>query len=164
MPRQVCNNMPRSPGLHVVLAVTIAMTTACIPPAHGTVYKWVDDQGITHYSQTPPPAKQFNTVEPPPPPAQDPQQAAKKLQEMQQSMDEKRQARDEQAKQQDQRSAELEADRKACQEARKRLEVLQSHGRIRAHSPDGESRILTPEQRQAHIAKTRQVIAGTCSN
>ena len=33
------------------------------------MYKWVDEQGDTHYSEIPPPKGDVTTVAPPPPPA-----------------------------------------------------------------------------------------------
>lgn len=43
--------------LALVLAVAVLAT-----PASAAIYKWVDEQGNTHFSQTPPPAKQGNKV------------------------------------------------------------------------------------------------------
>jgi S1-C subfamily serine protease len=40
------------------LAVVVLAIAALVTPASAAIYKWVDEKGNTHFSQTPPPAKQ----------------------------------------------------------------------------------------------------------
>jgi hypothetical protein len=50
----------------VVAAVAAAFMAA---PASAEVFKWVDEQGVTHYSQQPPPEGAGTIIEPNPAPA-----------------------------------------------------------------------------------------------
>jgi hypothetical protein len=42
----------------ISLMLVLAMT-----PGGAAVYRWVDDKGVTHYSETPPPDKKAKEVE-----------------------------------------------------------------------------------------------------
>src|SRR5574337_548985 len=55
-------------------ALLLALLLAAIPAWGDTIYKWVDEGGVTHYSQTSPPGRQAREVQlpqaPPPAPAE----------------------------------------------------------------------------------------------
>jgi len=53
----------RSPARALLLALVLA--PLLVPGAHATrTYKWVDDDGVTHYSQHPPPDREAKVIEP----------------------------------------------------------------------------------------------------
>src|SRR3569832_1187121 len=95
--------------------------------ATAAMYKWIDLQGRFHYSHSPPPAGQNKEQKPGPPPAQSPEEAEQELQARVQRLDVLQKERDaektaklEKAAQQTQRDA-------LCEQAKKRLVVLQNH-------------------------------------
>lgn len=123
----------------------------------GQVYKWVDDQGRTHFGSQPPEgqsATSINTAVPPakpatPPPSLTTQTEGEKEQE---AIDKK--VRQDVAKQ--------EAERKQfCQTVRTNLAQLQNNPRLRAEV-GGETRRLTEEERQARIAENEKSIRENC--
>jgi len=126
------------------------------------VYKWVDEQGVTHYSQTPPagvratpldvatgapgggeeggdPLERYRRVLSPP---KKPEKAADGIDP----------------------AKEAEARARNCKVARERLAVLTARSRILVLKPDGTSERLTEEQRQAEIKRMKAIIAANCED
>jgi len=121
------------------------------------VYKWVDAQGITHFSAQPPQgqtAQTLNTVTPPPKPVAAESDASENSESLvdQEKIDRK-------VKQQ---VAEQEAERKRyCETLQTNLAQLQNNPRIRVEE-NGEVRRLKEEERQSRIAETKQKIEENC--
>lgn len=145
--------------LRALLPLALLFSTAL----SAAMYKWVDENGQTHYSQYPPPAQDYEALQPPPPPASDAGQAQQRLEQLLQRQEEQRQGR-EQAEQ-EAAAAEQQAEqrRKACAAARHNLEILTTGGRKRITGPDGVARYLPEEERQAKIAEARQQIEEYCN-
>ncbi|RME33910.1 MAG: DUF4124 domain-containing protein [Gammaproteobacteria bacterium] len=122
------------------------------------VYRWVDDQGQIHFSQTPPETGQAEVVETPPapPPATDRLEALKKKAEepLKKAAELKKKRQEE-----TQQAQELEA---YCERQRKELEGLLSAQRIYVTDEQG-NRVRAPEEvRQERIRKVREAIAEHC--
>ncbi|MFP5506829.1 MAG: DUF4124 domain-containing protein [Gammaproteobacteria bacterium] len=130
--------------------------------AQAAMYKWVDENGVTQYSQYPPPGRDYQTVTPPPAPAEDPEGAQQRLEQLLQKQDEAYKAKTEAAAQ-EQKSAETAKRREQnCQAARQNLERLTTGGNRRIVGPDGVAYYPTEEERQERIAKARQQIEEFC--
>lgn len=142
-----------------LLPLLLLFSTA-LPAA---MYKWVDENGETHYSQYPPPDRDYEALEPPPPPASDAGQAQQELEGLLQRQDEERQAR--QTAEEEAAAAEQQAEQrqKACAAARHNLEILTTGGRKRITGPDGVARYLPEEERQAKIAEAQKQIEEYCN-
>ncbi|MCF6751048.1 MAG: DUF4124 domain-containing protein [Pseudomonas sp.] len=121
------------------------------------VYKWVDAQGITHFSAQPPQgqaAQTLNTVTPPPKSVAAESDASENSESLvdQEKIDRK-------VKQQ---VAEQEAERKRyCETLQTNLAQLQNNPRVRVEE-NGEVRRLKEEERQSRIAETKQKIEENC--
>lgn len=144
--------------LRALLPLTL-LFSAALPAA---MYKWVDEDGRTHYSQYPPPDQDYEALEPPPPPASDAGQARQELEGLLQRQDEQRQAREEAAKETAAAEQQAEQRREACEAARHNLQVLTTGGRKRITGPDGVARYLPEEERQAKIAEAQKQIEEYC--
>jgi hypothetical protein len=122
------------------------------------VYKWVDAQGVTHFSAQPPQGAQattINTAAPPPKPAE-PEKAAPTFQSI---ADPEQAAIDEKVKQQ---VAAKEAERrKYCENMRTNLAQLQNNPRVRVEE-GGEVRRLSEKERQERISTAQKSIADNC--
>ncbi|MEN8176913.1 MAG: DUF4124 domain-containing protein, partial [Pseudomonadota bacterium] len=111
----------RLAGLALVLVLALH-------PVQARVYQWVDEQGVTVFSQTPPPpgtAIEADTIDTaPPPPTTDPEEARRALEERVEALDQRREERRE--AEDEQRQARTEAaDRRAlCDQARARVAQL----------------------------------------
>ena len=121
------------------------------------IYKWVDDQGVTHFGAQPPQgqdATSINTATPPPrapapapttPPASD---------------DAQQKAIDDQVKDQ---VAKQEAERKKyCESARTNLAQLENNPRVRIEGDNGELRRIGEDERQQRITELKKSIDETC--
>jgi len=132
--------------------------------AQAAMYKWVDENGVTQYTQYPPPDRKVDVIAPPPPPAEDPEGAQKKLEATLQKQDEQKKAaataEDEQAK----ATAETQQREARCQAARKNLEALTTGGRKRVIGPDGVATYLAEEDRQARIVEAKKAIEESCQD
>jgi hypothetical protein len=131
-------------------------------PAMAKLYKWVDENGVTQYTQTPPPKGDFSQVKPPPKPAVDPQRAQDKLEIR---LDAFQQRRDDAAKSKaeaDKQAAERAEKAAKCKKARKNLTFLQSHARVRTTDKDGNATLLPEEKRQEKIKTANEAIKKYC--
>ncbi|MDR7025788.1 MAG: DUF4124 domain-containing protein [Pseudomonadales bacterium] len=124
------------------------------------VYKWVDAQGVTHFSAQPPQgqdATSVNTAAPPPKPAvAEDKKAAPTFESI---ADPEQAAIDEKVKQ-DIAAKEVER-KKYCEDVRTNLAQLQNNPRVRV-DVDGEVRRLSEEERQSRISEAQKAIAENC--
>jgi hypothetical protein len=142
----------------------VAGWLAAVGLAQAAMYKWVDENGVTQYTQYPPPDRKVDVVAPPPPPAEDPEGAQKKLESLLQKQDEQRKATATAEGEQAKADAEAKQREARCQSARKNLEVLTTGGRKRVVGPDGVATYLPEEDRQARIAEARKAIEESCQD
>ena len=124
------------------------------------VYKWVDAQGVTHFSAQPPQgqdATSVNTAAPPPKPAvAEDKKAAPTFESI---ADPEQAAIDEKVKQD---IAAKEAERKKyCADVRTNLSQLENNPRVRTEV-DGEVRRLSEDERQSRISEAQKAIAENC--
>ncbi|WNF47889.1 DUF4124 domain-containing protein [Pseudomonas sp. SG20056] len=124
------------------------------------VYKWVDAQGVTHFSAQPPQgqdATSINTATPPPKPvAAEEKKAAPTFESI---ADPEQAAIDEKVKQE---VAAKEIERKKyCEDVRTNLSQLQNNPRLRMEV-EGELRRLSEEERQSRISAAQKAIAENC--
>ncbi len=147
---------PHAPRLALLIAVCLLAPTA---PAE--VYKWVDDQGVTQYSQTPPPNNEYDAVSTDPAPTPDPS-VAERLKAARDALDA---SGAERAKQQAQarKDSEQAAKRRAeCDVLRERLATLENNPRINTYGEGGQVERLSEEKRQADITQLRTLIGKDC--
>lgn len=149
--------------LFCTVIAAIFGTLLCLStPAMAKLYKWVDENGITQYTETPPAKGDFNQVKPPPKPAVDPQKAQD---EMDKRLESYQQRRDDAAR--DKAEADKNAAEKAekaakCNKARDNLAYLQSHARIRVTDKDGNVALLGEEKHQEKIKQANDAIKAYC--
>ena len=124
------------------------------------VYKWVDAQGVTHFSAQPPQgqdATSINTATPPPKPAAaEEKKAAPTFESI---ADPEQAAIDEKVKQ-DIAAKEVERN-KYCADVRTNLSQLENNPRVRVDI-EGEVRRLSEEERQSRISEAQKAITENC--
>lgn len=160
-PRGVKTNHSRSRSFAAASALGLVLLLGS-PLAHGEIYRWIDDQGVTHFSQTPPPRGDYQQVQPPPPPAQDPRQAQQEIDAINKDVADREKAQQKQLAAQQRRQAALKQQEQRCTQARQRLTALTIRPHILVKGRDGGVRRLTEPERQADIAATRKTIEKTC--
>lgn len=126
------------------------------PLAAQQYYKWVDDEGVTHYSAEKPEGKDASRVEAKNPPSSSQDKAMQRLEQQREQNQAAREAgeEDEQAEEDPQA-----ANEENCEQHRKNLETLNQRSVVRREDPEtGEKKTLDEEQRQAMIEKTKKAL------
>ena len=160
----------REPGAVARVLLVACVTTLPLPCA-GQVYKWVDEKGVTQYSEKPPPgtkAQAINTPsarssledkDKPKPQVKSWQQQELEFRQRQVEAEENRQKREaEEAKAL--RQAGIR--REACIEARRDLSVLQEKRPVYDLDERGQRRYLQDKERADTIKKAQQFIEKNC--
>lgn len=145
---------------HGLLLGTILFAVSLSVPA--ALYKWVDADGVTQYTQTPPPSGRFQELHSAPPPASRsiPEQPSEETSPEEQTAPA---TSADTPPQDDQRQAEQQAAREQnCRLARQRLSQLENHARIRYAAEDGSIHVMGEDEKQAKLAETRAMIAESC--
>lgn len=121
----------------------------------GQIYKWVDAQGVTHFTAQPPQdgeARVVPAAKQPPPPSPAATPAAESKQPSQAEIDER--VRREVAQKEKERA-------EYCGKVRTNLAQLRNNPRL-LMEVDGKMKRLTEEERQGRIAEAEKVIGESC--
>ncbi len=128
----------------------------------GGTYRWVDENGVTVYSQIPPPGGKPATRIKPPPPPPDENKSWEKLDLQWQAMEDRREKdREKMRRQQNQAQIQREQQRN-CAAARHNLKILQGPARKKILGANGQYRHPTAEERQREIKATMEKIRKNC--
>jgi len=137
-------------------AILIAVTFS----AQGAFYKWVDANGVTQYTQSPPPAGQYQGMRSSPPPS--PSTAAPQEETAAENQDAPG-AQKETSPQDPQELARQQAAREQnCHLAQQRLAQLNNHGRLRYMADDGSVRVMSEAEKQAKLTETLAMMEKMC--
>lgn len=126
------------------------------------MYKWVDEQGDTHYSEIPPPKGDVTTVAPPPPPAVAPAQAQQQLEQRQEKLNEladQRSKASADAALEDQQQKDM---RTNCERAKATLAGLYAGGNRLYKDSKGNVTRMNEKQRQENIEKAQEMRRKYC--
>lgn len=125
----------------------------------GQIYKWVDAQGVTHFTAQPPQAASASAV----PPAKQPSvsKPAETPPSVGSAVDDPKQREVDARVRQEvaQKEKELEA---YCTTLRTNLAQLRNNRHLKVKADDGEARRLSQEERQTRIAETEKAITENC--
>ncbi len=148
------------PGSFILLFLAVNLWFSC---AMAETYRWVDENGGTVYSQTPPPGGiPADRIKAPPPPARSANEAWKGLDKQWQEMQDREDAEKEQNVQREadeKRQSEIDSN---CLAAKHNLQILESNNRKLIRTPDGVYHRVLPEERQEEIEKARKIIEESC--
>lgn len=130
----------------------LALAVCCAGTASATdVYRWTDEKGVTHYSDTPPgDRKTYERVNVRTGKASAPETTAETNDNAGEETAQPIQAQVDPA---------VRAER--CQTAQRNLLLLRSDIEV-AGEVDGETRTLTTEEREKQIAQNERVVANNC--
>lgn len=143
-----------------ILLVAVLLASA-MPALAGKFYKWVDDQGVTHYDAKPPagerasePVRIYSA------PSSDQAEALDRLKQRRQASASAEQAAQRQAREADRlRSEPNEVQKERCAQQRKNLEVLTNRPTVRVKNPDtGAMEVIDQERRAALLEDTRKAL------
>jgi hypothetical protein len=153
--------MKMSQGLLMTAVVlTLAMTG---PLAEAQkMYKWTDENGVVHFSATPPPGEEVESTEVPPG-AEKLGQDPSTLAPASDMPNEAQQRRDELAQKRDQARAESQAREAQCAAKRAEVERLEPHRRVFYTDENGETVRMDDQVRVDRVAAAKQFIQENCN-
>lgn len=131
-------------------------------PATAKTHRWVDEHGVTIYSQTPPPSGNTTIIKPPPLPVAPPDEIMKKLKQRQSALDEAKKSKEEAGKKEAAEAENAAIKKQSCEISRKNLAEISRHPRVRMKMEDGSYKQLTDEERQAKIDEYTKDIGQFC--
>jgi len=152
-----------SAGRAVIRAAVVVLVAMAALGAHAQVYKWVDEKGRTHYSETPPPdSKSATKVDTGP--AVAPATAGKDNWK-QKEMDSKRrsietQQADEAARRRAANDEQVQKGR--CRSAQRDLQILEMQAPIYHVNERGEKVYLEDRERPAALQRARKDVDTYC--
>jgi hypothetical protein len=149
-------------GLTLTAVLVVVTSVSSAAGKHG-IYKWVDDSGAVHYSQTPPPNRATQELRPAPGPADDPDAISGKLKEQTDAMEQRLTEKRAGAADAQQWAEIQKLRRENCATARANLAKLQQGGNRAYRTPDGEVVRLTEADRQQRIDEANRQIKENCS-
>jgi hypothetical protein len=135
------------------------LVSLCLP-VQAEMYKWVDEQGVTHYSQQKPPAGvDVNTVKPPP--KVDTESAVRALEQKQQQFKERGEAEDKKAAAAQKAQQEMALKKSNCEKAKARVTSTQ-RPRVNTVDAEGNSVRLGEAERQKRLDEARKALKEHC--
>jgi len=151
------------PKLLLALLLSIIASSAL----GATVYKWMDDEGGTHYGAAPPPDRKAQEIHPAPDPgATDAQHSPKSWQEQEREFRQRRVEQKEDQWQKEQAEAKMKQEERArkesCIAARGNLQILKQGRPVYQLDEKGERKYLSDEERKAQIERSQQDIDRYC--
>ncbi|HJV24154.1 MAG TPA: DUF4124 domain-containing protein [Aromatoleum sp.] len=134
-----------------------------------TVYKWVDERGITHYSETPHPQGKSQEIQTPATPSQDADRntpTAKSWQEQELDFRKRHLERQEAARKAEETEAAAKRDalarKQRCIAARQNIYILENERKVFSINEKGERVFLPDDARAGEIARMRKEIEVFC--
>ena len=130
---------------------------------HADVYKWVDAQGQTHYSQTPPPPGQSaKLIETDKPPSVDVENQQKEIESLIQQQAEDKEQQEQRLAKQRQQAQLAEENAEKCKLARHNLQQYQNNPGRRVMDSEGNVTRPSEEDRQEMIKRLQEAVTEFC--
>ncbi|MCK5875889.1 MAG: DUF4124 domain-containing protein [Alcanivoracaceae bacterium] len=144
------------------LLITVMIgSLLCSPVLAAKFYRWTDDKGVTHYTQTPPPeGTQGKEVRIQGGASSDQDEELQRLEQQRQQAEAERKRQAEQAAEaQREKEKPAEVSQERCEQHRKNLEELRNKPVVRATDPaTGEVTTLDADARQKMIDDTLKAL------
>ena len=147
----------------IVAALLGSMLAAPVMAAQ--FYKWTDENGATHYSESPPPAtakgaKEIKVQ------TRTPSGSSSAVENLQKQREATQKSLSEKAKAGAKDTAPAKADKseyaERCKQYKSNLATMESNGRVSEKDSKGEKRYLTEEEKNKRMDETRRQIKAFC--
>lgn len=148
-------------------AALLGVALLASPVMAGQFYKWTDEQGVTHYSEEPPPKSAKNAAEVKVQ-TRTPSGAAAAEENLQKQREAATKAMADANK--DKKSPAPTPSDKAdksqyaerCKQLKANLDTMESHGRVSEMDEKGEKRVLPEEEKTKRMDETKRQIKAFC--
>ena len=144
-----------------VIFITLLLALPTLLPAE-TTYKWVNEDGVVTYSQTPPPDVNAERIEIRGGAKASGPSSTEKLNQMRQHLADQDEDREMAKQKQEEKASLQEMKQKNCEIARSNMRKLEGLGQ-RLYKKDGEYKRLSEEERQSLIKQAQEQIKANCS-
>ena len=159
--RDITIQKRRQAGFKRLLPALFILTACPLQHSLATAYKWVDEDGNTHYTQTPPPGDTPSEAINRPLPKVDTEAAQSEIKSLTERANKLQAERDEKAEKRQKKIAQ-EAERATlCQQART-SQASYERPRVNEVMADGSRRIMGEEERQAGLARAKNLVSRFC--
>lgn len=154
----------RTGSLHLkMLTIVLTAATLASPVSAGEVYKWVDSEGVVHYSDQKPSDRNASrmgiSTTSSRPPASEP---SSQLQQQVERLEENQELEAIRARQKNEEEEARKARQERCEAARRNLQQIETTTRLRVEGEDGELRFLTPEEILEQKKQAETAIQESC--
>ncbi|ODB87474.1 hypothetical protein A3195_01340 [Candidatus Thiodiazotropha endoloripes] len=156
---QSCNRIDREPAVQsrILLILPLLISTAI----SAETYRWVNEDGVVTYSQTPPPQGESEVVKTYSAPSSDAAAAKQRLQKLRQELADREEDRALKKAEQKESQESRKLREENCKAARSNLQTLKSLGN-RLYKAGDEYLRLSDEQKQERIEEAQQQIEEYC--
>lgn len=131
--------------------------------AYAQVYKWVDENGQTHFSQHPPEKIEAEVIKTAPAPKVDVEKAQHEIDALIKQQAENDKLEQQQREEQQKQAEEMALKAKNCKTARHNLKLYQNSPGRRMTDADGNVTRPSEEDRQEMIQKLKEAVNEFCS-
>lgn len=130
----------------------------------GQTYRWVDENGVVSYSQSPPPGQDAEAIVIKAGKESSPDAAKQQLNSVRQQLEDNKEDRALAKEKAMELAKEKEVRKQNCFIGRSNLRNLEALGRRLLHTSDGQYIRLTEEQRQQRMQQAQDLIKENCTN
>ena len=153
-----------TPLIRYVMMFSLVCLLGLSSQSHARLYKWIDADGNTHYTQQPPPdGIAAENIKLPASVNIDTEQATKSFEEQQKKAQELSETAEKEEKERIRQEEHADLKKENCKKAKAKLENVQSSGRIRAVDEEGNVIRATEEERQRRIKDAQEKIKKWCN-
>lgn len=143
------------------LLIALTLTALSLPGLNAQaedVYRWVDENGVTHFGSSPPKGQQSERVD-----AKSGHSEPVDYSEQFGSAEDETSEQDAEAESEPANKTSEEDVREACRQARENLETIQNGGRIAETAEDGSRRYLSSEELAQREERARRFVEEACN-
>ena len=145
----------------MIRILVVAALFAAVSASAQTMYKWVDEKGVTHFSQDPPPDGNKGAQKIEVKPIQSDRAASDNWRQREQ---ESKQLRAKQGVEQARNREQEEAQRgQRCRAAQRRADAMKNYARVFRLDEKGERVYYDDKQRESELAEAQSDIAKYCN-
>lgn len=147
----------------------LALALVALTAQADGIYKWTDENGVTHFGSQPPQKEEVEVVKKPK------SERMKQWQTQQLALEAGKEAEEPTSEERNAAAAPQEPEQEQaltkaqqavraqrCRMAQSNLQELTTHSRVRELGPDGKMRVLGEEERQQRITRARETIENNC--
>lgn len=156
--------MPNTPFTRSgIPSALLGLALLAAPTAQAEMYRWVDQDGVTVYSEHPPPDAEATRIRKDSAPSSvDTNRALDRINRFNTQDFDRREEAKKQAEEAAAAAEETAGRKHNCEMARRNLETIQTLGARRLRMPNGEYRVVSDDDRARLESESRKLIQENC--